>query len=298
MMKFKSHTAILVVIVLTTAFGCELYTQDGYEEQFFVEAYLVANKPLSEVLISKTSALGEEAETSNTFVSGANVEIRQLNADSSVAEVYQYQEYEGADGVYFPENSAVVKEKQLYQLSAQLPNGEEIESYTTVPDNFKTVNELNDNYLYQGEQQVKTVITPSNYPDRQGYYLFTASAQDTSQSNLTPFYQDLVSEESISVASYWVNSSSILYGTERNENGNIILTMPWTTIAFYGENEIIINAIDENLYDFWSSYNEQTGVSSFVPGEIQNLQYNVNGGIGIFGSMATDTHRVNITRPD
>lgn len=295
-MKFKRRVAILAILI--TTFGCELYTQDGYEEQFFVEAYLVANEPLSEVLVSKTSALGEETETSDTFVSGANVEIRQLNADSSVAEIYQYQEYDGASGIYFPERSAVVKEKQLYQLSVQLPNGENIESYTTVPGNFKTVNELNDSYLYQGEQQVKTVITPTSFPDRQGYYLFTASTQDTSKSNLTPFYQDIVSDEYVNVAVYYMNSSSILYGTEHDENGNIILRMPWTTVAFYGENKIIVNAIDENLYDFWRSYNEQTGVSSVVPGEIQNLQYNVNGGIGIFGSMATDTHRVNIVKPD
>jgi len=51
------------------------------------------------------------------------------------------------------------------------------------------------------------------------------------------------------------------------------------------------------MYDFLRSQSVQTGGSTLSPGEIQNIDYNVEGGIGIFGSMASDTIAVNILEP-
>jgi hypothetical protein len=52
------------------------------------------------------------------------------------------------------------------------------------------------------------------------------------------------------------------------------------------------------MYDFLRSQDVQTGGSTLSPGEIQNIRYNINGGIGIFGSMAADTNRVFIERSE
>lgn len=289
-----NRIAVFIWIILFICIGCEIYPQDEYEEHYVVEAYLVANDTLPEVWVSKTSPMNEKVTHGENFISEANVEIRLLNADSSVADVYQYQ----GEGVYHPQEPAVVKPQRLYQLHVQLSNNQIVKSYTFVPGTFETVNKLEESYIYQSDQQINVEITPNPYPDQQGFYIFTANAKDTSKSNLTPFYRDLVKDKDSNVKTYYINSSNIIYGNERSEDGNIFLIAPWTTIAFYGQNEILVNAMDDNLYNFWRSYNQQAGLSPLVPGELQNIRYNVDGGIGIFGSMATDTHQVRILKPD
>lgn len=85
---------------------------------------------------------------------------------------------------------------------------------------------------------------------------------------------------------------------QHNTDGNTQLRVPWLAVAFYDNNDVIVNAIDDNMYHFLRSQDVQTGDNDIAPGEMQNIRYNVTGGIGIFGSMSSDTNRVFIKRPD
>jgi hypothetical protein len=68
-------------------------------------------------------------------------------------------------------------------------------------------------------------------------------------------------------------------------------------VAFYEDNLIVANTIDDNVYDFIRSQETQLGGSTLSPGEIQNVIYNIEGGIGVFGALASDTVQVYIKRP-
>jgi hypothetical protein len=287
----------LVAVVLLN--GCELYEQDSYEEYYVVESYLVANALLPPVRLSTTSPINQEYRFEENALTDANVELRLLNADSTVAEVYPYSELQ--DGIYFSNSLTVVQSQQLYQLHATTASGDEITAITFVPGDFETVNNLEEQYIYQSEQQVEITTTPSSYiTDRQTFYIFSVNAVDPDSTKLTPFYRDLVIDQDNEIENYFINSSGIINegNYERNENGNITLTVPWLAVAFYGNNDVVASAIDDNMYDFLRSQDVQTGGSTLSPGEIQNIRYNINGGIGIFGSMATDTNRVFIERPE
>lgn len=288
----------LLFIISAILSSCEFYEQDSYEEYYVIESYLIANDQLPEVLLSTTSSVNEEYNFKDVAVAGAEIEIRLLNADSSIAETYPYHQIKS--GVYRPSNSAIVQDERLYQLYVTTESGETIKSTTFVPGDFDTTDDLRESYVYQSDEQVELTTTPSAYPGRQTYYVFTVNVVNPDPDNLTPFYFDSIEDEDNDAQDYYINSSGIINqgSYEQDENGNITLKLPWLAIAFYGSNDIITNAIDDNMYDFLRSQDVQTGGSTLSPGEIQNIHYNVSGGIGIFGSMASDTSRVVISRPN
>lgn len=279
--------------------GCDLYKQNEYRQYYVIESYLYANSPLSSVRVSTTSPIEEEYDFQKNAVSGAEVLVHKLNADSSIAETYLYQEIQPGYYAYYNDD-VTVSDNHLYKLQVTATDGQVVTSITYVPGDFETVNTLRDSYEYQSTEQVEIEATPSSYiTDRQAYYIFTVRVIHPKKSNLTPFYLDLVLNEGNDMGSYEVNSSGVLNEANfsRTEAGNIILKVPWLAIAFYDSNDVMINAIDNNLYNFIRSQSVQTGGISLSPGQIQNIRYNVNGGIGIFGSMARETNRVFITKP-
>jgi len=287
---------LLVSLILSS--GCDLYQQDDYKEYYVVESYLVAGDLLPLVRLSTTSTIEQEYTFEDNAVSDAQVVINRLNADSSIAQTYPYQQQD--PGRYVPATNAIVQDEQLYQLSITTSDGEEISATTFVPGNFTTVNELQNEYTYQSEQQIEVDATPSSYiTGRQTYYIFTVNVVSPDTSKLTPFYRDLVLDQDNDIENYYINSSGIINqgNYEQNEDGTITLRVPWLAIAFFDTNYVVANAIDDNMYDFLRSQDVQTGGSTLSPGEIQNIRYNVEGGIGIFGSMSSDTNQVVITRP-
>jgi hypothetical protein len=294
------RTAAYFLIILFALLGCELYEQDSYQEYYVVESYLIANAEFPGVRVSKTISIDEEYDFTDAGVNNASVEIRLLKADSTIDTRYPYSR--AGSGRYLPVEgiTATIQEQRLYQLHVQTSNGDSITATTFVPGNFETVNEVQGRYTYQSEEQIEITTTPSSYiTDRQTYYIFTVNVANPRLENLTPFYRDLVEDEDTELSDFRINSSGIINegNYQRNEDGTITLDVPWLAIAFYEENAVIANAIDDNLYDFLRSQNVQTGGSTLSPGEIQNIRYNVNGGIGIFGSMTSDTNFVYIERP-
>lgn len=292
---------LFLLIIIFIVSGCELYEQDDYQEYYVVESYLVANSSLPDLLLSKTSPIDEKYSFEDAVLNDADVEIRLLNADSTVSERYPYIQRE--NGTYAPAVRAMVKSEHLYQLYVSLANGDSIEAKTYVPGNFETVNKelIPKKFEYQGNQQIQLRTTPSSYiTNRQTYYIFTINAVNPDSSKLTPFYRDLVIDQENNIENFTINSSGIINerNYQRNADSTITLDVPWLSIAFYDTNKVITNAIDDNMYDFVRTQDAQSGGSSLSPGEIQNVRYHVNGGIGIFGSMASDTLQVQILRPN
>lgn len=292
----KLFTLLIILLILTS---CDLYKQDEYQEYYVVESYLVANDNLPQVRLSTTNPIDETYEFQDNTVSGATVAIHRLNPDSSIAERYQYSQQQ--PGIYTPnDNTTLIQDEQLYRLHVTTVDGHEITATTYVPGDFETINELEPTYIYQSPNQVELTTTPSSYlTNRQTYYIFTVTALQPDTSNLTPFYADIVSDADTDIEEYYVNSSGIINerNYDRNDDNTITLNLPWIGIVFYGSNTIITNAIDDNLYDFLRSHETQSGGTTLSPGEIQNIRYNVNGGIGVFGSVASDTNRTFIARP-
>jgi hypothetical protein len=276
--------------------GCNPYHQNSYQKYYVVEAYLVANRNLPIVKVSKTLPIGERYSFQKAALDKASVSIQLLDSTESVKRTYIYHlQYPGN---YVPENPEPVLPEHRYKLIVSFPNGDSVTAQTLVPGAFHRTGSIPDSAVYESPQQITANITPSFYPGRQAYYIFTVNAVDTSAANLTPFYADVVSKDDNEPSDYYINSSGIINQKNytQNADGTFTIKLPWLSIAFYGQNKIAANAIDDNLYDFMRTASAQTGGSTLSPGQIQNIRYHVKGGIGIFGSMASDTVSVFIKK--
>ncbi len=287
--------SVLLPVMLSS---CNPYQQNSYKQHYVVEAYLVANRNLPQVKVSKTLPAGKPYSFQDAALNNAAVSIQLLDSTGLTEKIYRY--HLKSNGNYIPKNPESVLPEHRYKLIVSFPDGDSVTSKTYIPGSFRPVGSLPDTAIYEASKAVAVHITPSYYPDRQTYYIFTVNAVDTAATNLTPFYADVVSKNDNKPSDYYINSSGIINQKNYSENsdGTLTIKLPWLSIAFYGQNKIVANAIDDNLYDFVRTASVQTGVSNLPPGQIQNVTYHIKGGIGIFGSMASDTISVYIEKEE
>ncbi|WP_103664420.1 DUF4249 family protein [Gracilimonas amylolytica] len=298
----KHFLFILLAFVLLVS-ACDPYAQDEYEEYYVVESYLVANALLPEVRLSTTVPADAFYDFEEAAVNDANIEIQLLEsgAESSVEQSWSYR-YD-APGIYVPEVDHNVIPGRTYKLDITLPaTSEKITSTTTVPEAFQIIGAVPDSIFYQATDQLEFTLSASSYPGRQNIYVFNAVSLRPFSANLTPFYSELIAESDEpeqDLEELANNSSGIINesGFEFNPDGSATVQYPWIGIAFFEDNLIVANTIDDNVYDFIRSQETQLGGSTLSPGEIQNIIYNIEGGIGVFGALASDTVQVYIKRP-
>jgi len=298
-MRSLSITLISFFLILVS---CDLYPQDEYEEFYVVESYLVALDPLPSVFLSTTAPATSEYSFDGFAVNNADVEINLLSGDenSSVEQTFPYQM--DSNGVYSSIVSHEVLPARTYQLRiTDIPNDPEafITGYTAVPDTFSSKSQVRDSVIYQSEEQIQLDITPSVNAERQSYFIFTTIALNPSLENFTPLYADFFNEDEDELSDFTKTSSGIVNEAnfETQSDGTITLKYPWLAVAFFENNQIVANIIDDNIYDFLRSQSVQLGGSTLSPGEIPNAIYQLEGGIGVFGSLAADTIQTYIKRP-
>lgn len=292
---------ILTCVVLLFVFmsvSCDITEQDNYQELVVVEAYLTANRPLPEIKISRTSPAGQIYDQDELYLSGAEVRIVLLDSAGNDLEIFFYT-LDIDKNSYLPNVLHLVQPQERYRLDIQFKDREEvIKAYTTVPDQFEIVSEIPQSVVYQSNEQLELSISAPGQLGSQNVFVFSTKALEPTEENLTPFYKASVENEDIELTDLLINSSGLINegNFEINSDGTITLQFPWIGVAFYGENEIIVNSVDRNLDELIRSQQVQLGGSTLSPGEIPNLTYNIEGGIGIFGSLASDTTRTNFIR--
>ncbi|WP_234569365.1 DUF4249 family protein [Rhodohalobacter sp. 614A] len=287
--------ALLSIFFLVILYGCDLYEVEQFEETYAIESYLIADENLPQVMVTKTLPIGAKFNKNRIAIPNATVEISLLKADGSIDEKYVF--FHTKSGQYLPETEVLVKPKRWYQLTVTMTDGSLVEAKTFVPDTFTIANEIEGAYVYQSNSKISISATPSSYYNRSSYYMFTAEAVETVEENLTPYYKDLVKDKGSWINSYYINSSEITNENKykRDSSGNLSMEIPWSLFAFYGQNDVSISAIDDNIYDYMRSSDDITAGTTLGSTSVQNVKYNVTGGIGIFGSLARVTKRVEIT---
>ncbi len=303
---------LILLFFLTSGIyaGCDIYPQDDYVEEYVVESYIVAGRNLQQVRLSTTGEAFEFYSFESTAVAGATVQINLLTPNGNgVEQTFAYQM--ASQGIYTPTVDHSVLPSRTYQLSISVPTGsgfDEINATAIVPGNFDVIAGIQDTLIYQASEQLEVTLSESSYPGRQNVYIFNTLALNPIEENLTPLYADFYDndisvdengERDDDLLEEFSNTSSGLLNAGNftiNNDGSITVRYPWLAVAFFEENEIVATTVDDNLYDFIRSADVQFGGSTLSPGEIQNVITHVEGGIGLFGAMASDTIRTYFKR--
>lgn len=278
-----------ILIFLTIALlisACEVYRQDDYVEQYVVEAYLTAGETLPEVRLSRTIPLRQTYVFEEVAISGAGVTIHLIGPDGLSEASFSYTE-SSRNGIYIPDNqTATVESGREYMLEVTRLDrpGDRITSSTIVPRQFEIVNLNVTETVYQSEVQFEFKLTRSFFPGRQNVFVASSTALEPDSFSLTPFWADRDGEpeEFIQVSSGLINEGNYTV----NDDDTIDLRYPWIGIAYYGPNRLNIYAVDDNIFDYYRSLQAQEGGGTLSPGQIENVLWNVEGGIGLFGARA------------
>ncbi len=298
MNRYLVFTAALAALFA----GCDSYEQDAFAPEYVVEAYLVAGAPLPELKLSQTARLAAVYTFEQHAVEGAAVTVALLGAGGEVERRYAYTAVR--EGVYAPAEASsadlaadlLVQPLRWYALEIDVPGAAEpLRARTFVPGFLEVLGTTADTLVYQSGEQFDVHVRSSAYPGRQGIYVAKLVARDTSY-GMSPFYADLVEEGEEDPDELVENRSGVVNEAffTGHPDGTMTLRLPWVAVAYYGPIDLIINAIDDNLYDFERSLSANDTRS---PGELDNVIDHVDGGTGIFGSFAPDTLRIFVHPP-
>lgn len=287
------------LVLLFMNVSCDIYNQEDYQEYIVVEAYAVANRPLPEIHISTTSPVEVAYNREFQILQNANVRITRLDDDGNDAEVFNYF-FSLTNNSYITPSFHEIIPNSTYRLDIDFNNRPEvIRAFTIVPDEFRILNELPSEVIYQSDELLEVTVSAPKRTNFKNVFVFSTIAENPTVENLTPFYRASFDNENIELTDVMINSSGLINegNFEINADQTITLQFPWIGVAFYGESKIVINSVDKNLADLVRSQQVQLGGSTLSPGEIPNLIYNIEGGIGIFGSLSADTARTKFLRP-
>lgn len=299
----KLNTLILSLFLAFSFLGCRSYSQDEYQEYYVVESFLVGEAPLPKLYLSRTQESSQFYDFEDLVVPNATVTLDVLEGDeNSDSDSTITMSFNGINAYEADFEHQVISDKN-YKLTITIPNETEpIIGYTSIPASFTNANPVPNSLEYQSEDQIEINIPASQNSTRQNYFIFSTIFQgEATIENLTPTFREIFeeSEDDDSDINEFVKSSSGIISEgnfDTEPDGSLTLRFPWIGITFFGNNTIVTNIIDENMYDFIRSQEVQLGGGSISPGEIPNAIYNLEGAIGVFGSMATDTLNINITR--
>lgn len=297
-LNFRSTLLLPLLLLFLTVSACDLTNQDEYQEYIVVESYLVAGRVLPELSVSVTQPVTEFYDPVQSVVTNAIAEVTLLDESRNPIESFRYR-YDPDGNHYLPEIDHIVQARGLYQLTVRFPDRSEIvQAITRVPDQVRVVGEVPDFVIYQSQNQLEITINEPSQTDGQNVFVFSGIALEPFEENLTPFYKANFEDENIELEDVIINSSGLLNEGNFvvNPDGTITLRFPWLGVAFYGDTDVVTTAVDRNVADLVRSQQVQLGGSTLSPGEIPNLIYNVEGGIGVFGSVTSDTVRTRFER--
>lgn len=292
----RHYTYGLFLLFIIYLSGCDPYKQDSFKPQYAVQTYLVANDPMPSVRFFKTSPAS--GSTSSDEIPDANMTVSEVNNQGTVLNAYYYR-YIGGNK-YGPASGPPVEAGHIYKLFINIPSDNEpIQAQCIIPGAFHVKLSASDVVKYKHGDGIKLLSTTSTYPGRGAYYVIAAVAEQPDTANLTPYFLNKVKNESYTPTNSLRKVSSKIFSEgdfKRDNQGNLIITVPWDIFAFYGKNRVIVYTLDDNTYDFLRSLDVQYGSTQVTPGQEYNLIYHVKGGIGLFGGLATDTVSVTVTR--
>lgn len=301
---------VLLALLLVSAGGCDGAGPEPFEEEVIVESYQIAGEPLAPVRLSRSIPLDEAYAPGDAAVRGATVDIDALAADGSVRQTFSLVEAPDSAGFYVPAGRLDttgraptvprIEPLQTYRLRVETAAGASLRATTTVPDTFSIVSVSQDTATYLADEEIGIRITPSQTPGRdQAFYIFSTEALDPVEENLVPLVADFLDEDENTVREDLVITSSPILneaGYTSNPDGTLTLRLPWVLVAFFGPNRARINVLDANMYDFIRSQTAQQGGGGFTPGAIPNVIETVDGGGGLFGSMASVRYEIYVER--
>ena len=301
MMKMRGVVLVLSLVLAACStdrepgelFGTELDTG-----RLVVDGLLVVDRQLPVIYVTETIEPGQPLTDVSTGVPGADVRVE------VGGQTYIYTNDADTLALYHPPVDApVVQPNTRYGLTVWSA-GRVATASTLTPDRF---------------QIGKAVLLDSeNLTVRRQFVKYTETDDVFGEDNNQVVYQDGLLEARFAAnqaVGYQVGVQSLDEGSpfvltadfledddyedfDRNSSSpafvapNGSLRLPWFAIAFAGRHKLLIYAVDQNWFDFIRTspaFGDEGGFGGNAGDNFKFPTFNVDGGIGVFGSASLDS---------
>ncbi len=283
----RRHHLIVVLALAVPVAGCDSVDGNALETDYVVESVLVAGHGLPRLWLSRAVYL----EESYTFKGEPEAQVMVRVAGPQAEEEIHYEEDQHRPGEYWPVSGHRVLPLHRYDLTIQpATTTGPITATTLVPNTFAIDFDQGSEVVYQADGQLDLPISRHAYPGREkSYYLFETYAREPLEENLVPSARALYDpDKGVSLRVLSRTSSPIIKmdSSDIHHQGSLTVGYPMGAINFYGDSEVFVRALDDNVYHYSRSQGLQQGGTTFAWGEIPNPLPHIKGAHGLFGSVA------------
>lgn len=271
---------ILIIAAFTVLFtSCEDPAPFDYQEEHYVEAYLVVDKPIDHVKLFRTIPLDEVYSEENAIIKDAKVTIYEGDKELDL----QYKN-EPSPGYYYNDDYNV-KPETYYYLKIETTTGEIYTDTTKTPARFDWKKPPVETVYYP-----KDTLNLPEAPDstrlhweQSGniyFYIINVKCLDTLNYGK---YLDPPTDELNKRVYLPFDDVNILYRdrTTLNLVANTTSPIVWFAFRWFGPHEVTIQAPDPNFLQWYIQYLTPAG-DVYIP----NLNTITGGAFGVFGSVA------------
>jgi len=298
-MKYRTFRYVFSALILLSA--CDSTTEPIEEGEPVVEAYLIANESMPTLRLTRTTDINSGFNTPALAIRDADVYVVLKGINQAPDVVFEYVHSDTLGGLYEPLSADAVLPGRTYEFKAIIAStAEEIFASTVVPTDLEILRISADTLVYQGDIQYSVDLTESRSPGRNAIFVQSITALEPDACQLTSFYlweiYDLEETDDFDctqlapgkLIDYLLVASPPLNeeGYETNPDGSTIVSLPWFAVVFYGQSRVGTAAVDDSINDFMRFQVVQQQGGTLSPGEIPNVLDHVDGGRGVFGSMA------------
>jgi hypothetical protein len=287
----KHFLSILKISVITlflfTITSCEDLPPTSYTVEYVVEAYLIVNQPIQNIVISHSLPTTDTFKIENSIVKDARVEI----TGGGETFMLNYRTTAKGGEYFFPDTTKLIKEKTLYELHVTTNDGRILTGKTITPQQISWIVGKEPKSVYQYPSD--TLNLPSDndslvfaWTKAEGLseYLISLQALDTLEYGkyLTPptpelnrrmgrFYDQTDNPQ---------YKETTLYGFLQGNSSNVV----WNAFRWFGKNQLTVYAADDN-FNRWSK-------SRWVGNQYDENLGSIKGGVGVFGSASIATQPI------
>ena len=277
------------------------------DTEIVVDATLIVDHPLPDLFVRRTLPPGQVYSQNLAAVVDAEVLIRRGD------QVFVYAADPDSAGRYLPpDNAPPVQPQTLYQLEVRTSD-RRVRAQTTTPGrlvlreavilNDETLEEERRLRLFSEVGDGAYKITDNQLPYREGVLEVrleptTAVAYQLALFNLEEDSAFLIDEDFLEEDD--VEDFDRQGSSPPLEASDGRVRLPWFAIAFEGRHLFKIYALDRNWFDYARTSGEDGGFFGGLLGDnFERPTFNLDGGIGLFGSASVDSLGFNVLpRPE
>ncbi len=295
---------VFIVLCLT---ACTAERQPGDlfgsvegESELVVDAVLLVGYTLPDLYVRRTLPPGQAYSREEAAVTDAQVRISQGD------QVYEYAPAQAEPGHYLPPVEApLVEALTEYRLEVDV-EGQKVQASTTTPERVRIRQAV-----LLDEETLEIMRTLKSFADV-GDQVYTAPEnQITYLDGLLELHLDTVAVAGYQAAIFaleenpeFVDEDLVDFYDEENTDAlranpspplavsEGIVRWPWIAVAFIGRSLVKVYALDHNWFEYARSspdLQEQGGFGGLAGENFERPFFQVEGGIGLFGSASVDS---------